>query len=293
MDLALIKTFLEVAATGSFAAASERLFVTQSAVSLRIHRLEDQLGRPLFTRSKSGAELTPAGQEFEGYAQALLRNWEQARQQVAIPEGFSHSLTIGALVSLWPRFGFRWVDALRLALPRLALRAQLDMPEALTRQMTEGVMQIALTYAPVIRPGLSVQKLMDDELVMVATWDGARVDAVKDRYAFVDWGADFLNFHDSLLPGLSNTGLTLSMGALAARFIQSRNCAAYLPARYAKHYLDDGRMFLVAGAPTHAYPAWSVWRDDLEDEIATVAHETLAKVVATAEHDTANVLDQF
>ena len=55
MDLALLKTFLSVAESGSFAAASERLFVTQSAVSLRIQRLEDQLGKPLFLRSKAGA----------------------------------------------------------------------------------------------------------------------------------------------------------------------------------------------------------------------------------------------
>ena len=59
MDITLIKTFLEVSNTGSFVAACDRLFVTQSAVSLRIQRLEDSLGHPLFTRSKAGAILTP------------------------------------------------------------------------------------------------------------------------------------------------------------------------------------------------------------------------------------------
>ena len=87
MDITLVKTFLEVAATGSFVAASERLFVTQSAVSLRIQRLEDSLGRPLFNRSKAGAVLTPAGTEFERYALGLIKLWEEARQQIAIPEG--------------------------------------------------------------------------------------------------------------------------------------------------------------------------------------------------------------
>ena len=61
MDLALIKTFIEVSETGSFVAASERLFVTQSAVSLRVQRLEELLGHPLFLRSKSGVELTHSG----------------------------------------------------------------------------------------------------------------------------------------------------------------------------------------------------------------------------------------
>ena len=96
MDITLLKTFLEVAATGSFVSASDRLYVTQSAVSLRIQRLEDTMGKPLFTRSKAGAELTNAGREFEGYAQSLIRIWEEARQQVAIPDGYTRSLTIGA-----------------------------------------------------------------------------------------------------------------------------------------------------------------------------------------------------
>ena len=78
MDQQLLKTFLEVAATGSFGAAAGRLFVTQSAVSLRVQRLEDQLGRPLFERTKGGVSLTPAGREFRGFATTILRNWEHA-----------------------------------------------------------------------------------------------------------------------------------------------------------------------------------------------------------------------
>ena len=293
MDLALLRTFLEVAASGSFVSASERLFVTQSAVSLRVQRLEDQLGRELFTRSKSGAVLTPAGKEFEGYALSLIRGWEKARQQVAVPEGFHRSLTIGAQVSLWPRLGFRWIDALRTALPDLSLRAELGMPDRLTRAMTEGVMQVSLTYAPTLRPGLSVEKVLDEELVLVATWPDPAIDGLAGRYAYVDWGDDFLHFHNLHLPGLSNPGLTLAMGALSARFILGRDFAAYLPARYAKRYIDSGRMHLVPGAPSYPYPAWSVWRDDLDEDLADVAQRTLAEVAATAEDDIAEVLEQI
>lgn len=107
MDIALIRTFLEVAATGSFVNASERLFVTQSAVSLRVARLESELGKPLFTRSKAGAELTTAAREFERYALSLIKIWEEARQQIGVPEGYTKSLSIGAKYSLWPRLGFR------------------------------------------------------------------------------------------------------------------------------------------------------------------------------------------
>lgn len=140
-DIALIRTFLEVAATGSFARASDRLFVTRSAV---VRRLEGALGRPLFARSKAGAEMTAAGREFERYALSLVKIWKEARQQVAIPEGFDESLSIGSQYSLWPRLGFCWIDRLRTARPRLNLRAELGMPDRLNRFLIEGVVQAGL-----------------------------------------------------------------------------------------------------------------------------------------------------
>jgi LysR family transcriptional regulator, flagellar master operon regulator len=291
MDLALIRTFLEVAATGSFASAAERLFVTQSAVSLRVQRLEEQLGRALFTRSKAGTGLTPSGKEFESYALALVRNWEQARQQVAVPDGFTRSLTVGGQMSLWPRLGFRWVDALRAAQPNLGLNVQIGLPDGLTRSMTEGVMQIALTYAPTLRPGLSVEKILEDELVLAAAWENASLDDLRGRYVFVDWGEDFLHFHETHFKDLSNPGLTMKMGSLAGRFIRSRGLAAYLPARYVKPHLEAGSLFLVADAPNYAYPAWSVWRDDLDEDLADVARTTLYAAAEAAEEDAEDVLE--
>lgn len=151
MDITLIRTFLEVASSGSFVSASDRLFVTQSAVSLRIQRLEDSLGHPLFSRSKAGAILTPAGTQFEQYALSLIKIWEEARQQIAIPEGFDQSFTIGAQYSLWPRLGFQWLDRLQAQLPQLSIRTELGMPDRLTRYLIEGVVQAALIYTPQLR----------------------------------------------------------------------------------------------------------------------------------------------
>ncbi|PTX54690.1 DNA-binding transcriptional LysR family regulator [Litoreibacter ponti] len=281
MDITLVKTFLEVAATGSFVSASERLFVTQSAVSLRIQRLEDSLGRPLFTRSKAGAEMTPAGKEFERYALGLIKLWEEARQQVAIPDGFTRSLTIGAQYSLWPRLGFRWIDALREEMPTLSIRTELGMPDRLTRFLIEGVVQACLMYNPQLRSGLSVSKISDEELVLVASWPEPTLD-LAGRYVFIDWGPEFVQAHALELPDLVNPGLTFSLGALAAEFIVKRQYAAYLPARYIKQYLDAGQLHLVPGAPRFPYPAYAVWRDDLDSEVSEVAKRTLRQTVEMA-----------
>jgi len=282
MDITLIKTFVEVANTGSFVAACDRLYVTQSAVSLRIQRLEESLGHPLFIRSKAGALLTPAGEQFERYALSLLKIWEEARQQIAIPEGYSKALSIGGQYSLWPRLGFRWIDALQREMPELSIRTELGMTDRITRFLVEGVVQAALLYTPQLRPGLVVEKALEDELIMVASYAGADVHS-PEGYAFVDWGPEFTHAHAIALPHLTNSGLTLGLGSLAADFIANRRGVAYLPARAVKRRVDAGILHIVADAPRFEYPSWVVWRDDLDEDIAMRAKAALAGVVQAAE----------
>ena len=289
MDIALIRTFLEVAATGSFVNASDRLFVTQSAVSLRVQRLEDSLGKQLFLRSKSGAELTSAGREFERYALSLIKIWEEARQQIGVPEGYSKSLTVGAQYSLWPRLGFRWIDQMQATMPTLNVRAEIGMPDRLTRFLVEGIVQIGLMYTPQLRPGLSARKIMDEELVLASSFE-MTLDEVAPHYVFVDWGPEFVHAHALVFPELTNPGLTLSLGAMAADYVVMRQAAAYLPARYIKRYLDEERLHLVPDAPAFPYPIWSVWRDDLDKEVRATAETTLVNIQAQLEADRNSVI---
>lgn len=292
MDIALIRTFLEVAATGSFVNASERLFVTQSAVSLRVARLEADLGKALFTRSKAGAELTSAGREFERYAQSLIKIWEEARQQIGVPEGYTKSLSIGAQYSLWPRLGFRWIDLMQTRMPTLNVRAELGMPDRLTRFLVEGIVQIGLMYTPQLRPGLIATRVMDEELVLAASWE-ASFDDVADNYVFVDWGPEFVHAHALELPKLTNPGLTMSLGAMAADYIVSRRAAAYLPARYIKKYLDAGQLYLVPDAPVFPYPVWSIWREDLDDAIRETAEAALVSIQTQIDEDQSAVIAEL
>lgn len=292
MDITLIKTFIEVANTGSFVAACDRLFVTQSAVSLRIQRLEDSLGHPLFTRSKAGAILTPAGVQFEHYALSLMKLWEEARQQIAIPEGYSRAISIGAQYSLWPRLGFRWIDAMQSCMPELSVHAELGMPDRLTRFLVEGVIHAALLYTPQLRPGLVVEPALDDELILVASYPDAGLD-LQGVYVSVDWGPEFTHAMTFALPHLTDSGRSLALGALAMDYIVNRRAAAYLPARAARRHLDAGKLHIVAEAPRFAYPSWVVYRDDLNEEIAAVARATLAGVVQDAEKEQETIVQDI
>src|SRR3546814_14687332 len=101
MDISVARTFLEVVKTGSFVSAAANLNLTQTAVSARIRVLEDQLDRPVFTRNKAGAKLTPAGEQFLRFATTLVQVWDRARRAVALPPGRETVVTVGAELSLW------------------------------------------------------------------------------------------------------------------------------------------------------------------------------------------------
>src|SRR6188472_3993797 len=101
MDIELARTFLAIVSAGSFVRAAERLHVSQTTVSARVRSLEQQLRRPLFIRNKTGASLTPAGEQFLRRAPTLVQLWERTRHEVAVPAGRRAVLAVGAELSLW------------------------------------------------------------------------------------------------------------------------------------------------------------------------------------------------
>ena len=81
MDIELARTFLEIVTTGSFVRVRSGSTSARLTVTARIKLLEQQLGRPLFMRNKSGASLTPAGEQFLHYAPSFVQLWQRVRLQ--------------------------------------------------------------------------------------------------------------------------------------------------------------------------------------------------------------------
>ncbi|QGV77687.1 LysR substrate-binding domain-containing protein [Streptomyces ficellus] len=73
-----LRTFLTVAQTLSFTRAAHRLGVRQSTVSQHVRRLEEAVGRALFTRDTHGVELTEDGEAMLGFARTILAAHERA-----------------------------------------------------------------------------------------------------------------------------------------------------------------------------------------------------------------------
>jgi DNA-binding transcriptional LysR family regulator len=72
LDTDQLRSFLAIVDEGSFTRAAERVHKTQSAVSMHIRRLEEQLGCALFVKHGRGAKLTAEGEQLVDYARRIL-----------------------------------------------------------------------------------------------------------------------------------------------------------------------------------------------------------------------------
>ena len=78
MNINRLKYFIDIVSLGSFGKAAEHNYISQSAVSQQITATEDELGFPLFWRSKGKAALTLAGKCFYEKVQSIYDNYCQA-----------------------------------------------------------------------------------------------------------------------------------------------------------------------------------------------------------------------
>lgn len=280
MEIALARTFLDIVECGNFVRAAERLHLTQTAVSVRVQTLEELLGAKLFVRNKSGASLTPAGEQFMRYAPLLVQMWERARHQVAAPPGLRAVVSVGGELSLWNPFLLDWLVWMRRSATQLAVRAQVRLPQELMSQVSEGVIDIAVMYAPQYRPGLKIELLMKEKLVLVTTARRKAATPQAEDYVYVDWGPDFAAHHNLTYPQLSNAGTYVDLGPLALQFILKAGGSGYFRAQAVAPHVRSGRLKLVRGAPEFLFPAYAVYPESADAKIVTPALAGLRHVAA-------------
>lgn len=165
LNLSELKIFDQVAQEGSFSRAAVNLGLTQPAVSWSIRKLEENLGLPLFIRSKKGVEPTRAGRTLQARARELIRQWERLTH--GLQEGEQaisgvHTLGIHATLA-----GFclpRFCPRLFATYPKLELKIEHD----LSRIITEGVVNFKYDYGivvnPMEHPDLVIKELYPDEI---------------------------------------------------------------------------------------------------------------------------------
>jgi DNA-binding transcriptional LysR family regulator len=263
MDIEYARTFLAVVAAGNFVGAAARLHITQSTVSSRIQTLEDQMGVALFRRGRGGAQMTAAGRRFLRHAKTLVRTLEQARHEVSLPSGFSGGLTLSGRIALWEDFLPRWASRMRQAAPDVSMRLEIGFEEGIMQGLVEGTIDIGVLYTPESRPGLAVERLFDESLVLV-TSDPARP-WPDPSYIHIDWGAEFHTQFSARFPGQETSARIANIGWLGMQLIQTDGGSGYFPERMVRSLLEQGRLWRMDASPLIALPAYMVYPLDREE----------------------------
>ncbi|MBX3694963.1 MAG: LysR family transcriptional regulator [Steroidobacteraceae bacterium] len=277
MDTELARTFLTIVACGSFVDAAKRLNTTQSTISSRIQRLEETLGATLFVRNRAGATLTAAGRQFQRHASLLTRTVERARQDIGVVGSYRATIAVGSRLGLWQNLLLRWLPVFRGLAPDVAVRATIGFEDELMPALVEGRTDIAVLYTPHARPGLTIEPLLEERLVMVATRRDAPAAPGRD-FVHVDWGPEFSAHLALAFPDYAGAALTVNMAWLGLEHVLAHGGSGYFPVRLIREPEFAGRLHRVADAPDFRLPAYLCFPTKMRSDPLALALDTIRRV---------------
>ena len=211
-----LRYFVEIAESGSFSAAAERLYIAQSALSRQIRELEQQLDTALFERTARQPRLTAAGAAFLPRARNLLQDLDKAGDLArAVGQGLrgslrlSHSSTVPLTGALLQRVSGYLHDneGVSMEIAQLSSEGQLE-------ELAEGRLDIGLLRLPVLRQheGLCVEPLLEEPLLLAVAEN--HVLAGKTRVKLADLREEvFISIPHRQRGGLSYLSAELCMAA--------------------------------------------------------------------------------
>jgi DNA-binding transcriptional LysR family regulator len=177
-----LETFLVAAGTESFSAAGAKLGLTQSAVSMQIRRLEEDLDCELFERSGKSVRLSERGRALRTQAQAVVDGY--TAMKTGSPAPLSETISLGAISTVQSAL-------LPKALHRLkSMRgtSKINVVPGTSIQLLAMLEANDLDMAALVKPGFGVPPghtwvpLLDDRYVAIA--------AREEAGSLYDWAAE-------------------------------------------------------------------------------------------------------
>lgn len=165
-----LKTFLVVAQGGSFAAASQRVALTQAAVGVQMRALETELKTVLFDRSGRGIVLTAAGRALIGHAQRLITQYDEMCAGLASENDVAGTVVVGSTVSAMGLLSTT-VARMKPLFPRLHVKLVVPGASGLVNSVRAGKLDAAICIQEErddLR-GLRWTSLYEEPLTMVAS----------------------------------------------------------------------------------------------------------------------------
>jgi LysR family transcriptional regulator, cell division regulator len=157
--------FLEVANTKNLSRAAERQGITQPSISAAMQRLEQNFDTPLLVRSRSGVQLTKAGQELQSYSRKFMTEWDQLKNNVV--RSYSQmrgNFTLGCHPSVALYCLPKLIPQLEAKYPLVHFNLRHDLSRIITEQVISYEIDFALVINPVRHPDLVIHRLFFDEV---------------------------------------------------------------------------------------------------------------------------------
>lgn len=173
MDMVKLKYFSVVAETGSMRKAAELLQISPPALSRAISRLEEELGKSLFTHEGRGLAITDQGRLFHQRAIRILEEYQSFLSDVHRRDEEEEVLRIGSF-EIFSTHVLGWIVERDLAGRRLLVQEL--VPSELERALLDREIDFGITYLPVPHEALDFLKVATQEL---------RVYGRADRFAGV------------------------------------------------------------------------------------------------------------
>jgi DNA-binding transcriptional LysR family regulator len=118
-------------------------------------------------------------------------------------------------------------------------------------------MDVALMYTPQHSPGIHVQHLFDETLVLLTT--DPKKSWPDENYVYVDWGPAFYAQHSSSYPDLERPAQVVNIGWLGVQIIISNGGSCFVPVRMAEPLIRTGQLYHMPDSPEFKLPAYMVY----------------------------------
>lgn len=193
-----LRIFCNVADLRSFSRAAELHGITQSAVSQRIHHLEERLGTKLLDRSKRPFVLTPAGELVSREGRRLVARYDALARSVAgLDPEREDAVRVHAIYSA----GIALLNQLRAEFqrrrPALAVRIEYEPPAAVAESARAGRCDFGIVSYPRQWPGLQWQPLREERMGLACGVHHELAGEGKVRAADLD-GRELIHFTHEL-----------------------------------------------------------------------------------------------
>ncbi|WP_417582529.1 LysR family transcriptional regulator [Nitrincola sp.] len=163
-----LKAFVAITEFGSFIEASERLHMSQPALSIAIRKLEDSVGGMLFNRSPRGVQLTPEGKFFLPTARRLIGDWDEALGDLG--ELFNKQrgkVTLAALPTLAAGFLPAVLSDYRQRYPNISISVHDVLASQVDDLVSDHRADIGLSVQPPRAEATHFEPLVEDHFVAV------------------------------------------------------------------------------------------------------------------------------